>query len=165
MDVTVPPGCASGSVVEFVDASGRALSAVVPDGLVEGDTFRVDLPVADYVDEILDALTEDKFASLLNAYVERECHKFLHGGAGEFSLEQTQVHDNYVRLYESRIESHLKRHGGVSSDAFLADLLAAEASAAGVKRVARQSLASSLLLVQDFEAFAKMCQQRALERS
>ena len=67
---------------------------------------------------------------------------------------------------ESRIEAHLKR-AGVNSDDFLASLLAAEAASgsARVRNAARQSLAASLMVVQDFEAFAKLCQQRALERT
>ena len=63
---------------------------------------------------------------------------------------------------ESRIESYLKRHG-VSSDDFFAALLAAE-QATCATLASRKSLAASLLLVEDFEAFAKICQQRALEK-
>ena len=64
-----------------------------------------------------------------------------------------------VRLYESRIESHLRRHG-VPQEQFMASLLEAEASTAH----ASKSLIASLLLVEDFEAFSKMMMQRALEQ-
>ena len=62
-------------------------------------------------------------------------------------------------MYESRIESFLKRHG-VSSDEFFSALFAAELAVAEHK-----SLATSLMLVQDFGAFFKLSQQRALEQA
>ena len=68
---------------------------------------------------------------------------------------------------ESRIESHLRKHG-VSSDDFLRALLEAEdeQSRSGTAGAARRtSLASSLLVVQSFEAFFARCQQRALEKA
>ena len=87
MDITVPPGCAAGSSVEFTDETGRPFTAVVPEGLVEGDTFRVDIPAADILDDILDALTEDRFVALLDGFIETQCvDKFLLGGAGEVAF-------------------------------------------------------------------------------
>jgi len=161
MDVVVPSGCAGGSTVTFTDATGRELSAMVPEGLTEGDIFHV--AINDFLDDILDGLTQDRFATLCDGFIDKNCDKFLIGGAGEYSLAQTEVHQNYVRLYESRIESYLKRHS-VSSDEFMAALLAADAAEA-CGPATRKTLSASLLLVQDFGAFAKLCQQRALEQA
>ena len=58
-------------------------------------------------------------------------------------------------MYESRIESYLKRHG-VSQEQFMAELVATDGD--------RNALINSLVVVQDFEAFAKMMLQRALEQ-
>ena len=63
------------------------------------------------------------------------------------------------RCPESRVESYLRQHG-VSHEEFLAALRAADASGSSERR----SLTSSLIEVQNFEAFAKLCQQRALEK-
>ena len=41
VDVVVPPGVAAGSTVEFEAPDGARLTATVPEGLDEGDTFRV----------------------------------------------------------------------------------------------------------------------------
>ena len=160
MDVTVPPGCGAGSSVTFVDAAGCELTTTVPDGLVEGDIFRVAAPIPDWIEEILESLTQDKFSFVLDKYVERECHKFTMGGAGSYTLEQSESHTNYVRLYESRIESHLKKQNA-THEQFLSALLAAESAVPTGKR----SLCQSLLEVQSFEHYAKLCQQRALEQA
>ena len=98
MDITVPPGCAGGSSVEFTDASGRVLHVIVPDGLAEGDIFHVDI-APDFLDGILESLTQDRFAAILDQFVDRECHKFRCGGGGEHTLDQTTSHSNYVRFY------------------------------------------------------------------
>lgn len=43
VEVAVPPGTGGGSLVEFVHEDGEVHSVVVPDGLVEGDYFQVEL--------------------------------------------------------------------------------------------------------------------------
>ena len=164
MDVLVPPGCGGGSEVQFVDAAGVNRSAVVPEGLVEGDTFHVELEdpctPPPWLEQILEALTQEKFLAVLNMFLDRECAKFLAAGEADgHTLEQTDVHTSYCRLYESRIEAHLKRFE-VSGDEFLAALLQAEVA----QPSGESSLSASLLLVQDFRSFASMMKQRALER-
>ena len=52
-----------------------------------------------FLEDILNALTHDGFIKFLDAFIARECHKFLRGGAGEHTLEQTEAHAGYVRLY------------------------------------------------------------------
>ena len=190
LDIIVPEGSAGGSTVSFTDALGTPRQAVVPAGLMPGDVFSVridlgDIPMAQlnagfersasvsassamqqdarggsptWLGEILDGLTADGFAMVMDAFLNKECAKFLLPGTQGHTLEQTQVHERYVRLYESRIEAYLKRHG-VSGDEFLAALVAAEGRSGGAA-----SLASSLLLVNDFPAFATMMLQRALEQ-
>lgn len=86
------------------------------------------------------------------------------------------------RIYESRVEAHLRKHG-VSQQEFMAALVEQEADAACLAAMSEGSgvhggaeprapmavappptLVASLLLVEDFEAFAQMMQQRALEQ-
>ena len=85
------------------------------------------------------------------------------------------------RIYESRVEAHLRKHG-VSQQEFMTALVEQDADAAclaatsegtgvhdGVEPRAPMvapppTLIASLLLVEDFEAFAQMMQQRALEQ-
>ena len=61
--------------------------------------------------------------------------------------------------YGGGLQAHLRRHD-VSQETFMESLLQAEMSTARNSR----SLVTSLLMVQDFEAFAQMMAQRALEK-
>jgi len=123
----------------------------------EGETFLVELEASRpaWLDEILDALVEDRFVSILDTFITSKCAPFLSPGSEGFTLEQTSIHQSYQRVYESRIESYLKRHG-VSQEQFMAELVATDGD--------RNALINSLVVVQDFEAFAKMMLQRALEQ-
>jgi|TARA_B110001469_G_C9521473_1_gene259550 hypothetical protein len=85
------------------------------------------------------------------------------------------------RIYESRVEAHLRKHS-VSQQEFMAALVEQEADAACLAAMSEgpevhggaeprapmvappPTLIASLLLVEDFEAFAQMMQQRALEQ-
>ena len=78
-----------------------------------------------WLHDILDALTADGFTKVVDAFLVSECAKFLTPGAHGHTLEQTLVHQRYVRIYESRIEAHLKRHG-ITSDDFFTALVDAE---------------------------------------
>ena len=154
VDVTVPEGCGAGSRVEFTDSKGVTAIAIVPEGVSSGETFYV---APSWLEEILDALTAEKFVSVMEAFLQRESSKFLVSG---HTLEQSGVHDAYMRLYESRIEAHCKRHG-ISNDEFLTELLAFEER--GSMRNSGERLSNSLVLVQDFQAFAVMMLQKAME--
>ena len=55
---------------------------------------------------------------------------YLAPGQEGHTLEQSSVHAQYVRFYESRIESYLRKHG-VTSAEFMEALLAAEAASPG----------------------------------
>ena len=98
----MPAGCAGGSAVEVLDGEGRAMRVIVPDGLREGDTFHLHSAPNDCVDALLEALTHEGFCLALDAFIGRECHKFVTGGTGEHTIEQSEVHGNYVRLYGKR---------------------------------------------------------------
>ena len=85
------------------------------------------------------------------------------------------------RIYESRVEAHLRKHG-VSQQEFMTALVEQDADAACLAAMSEgtgvhdgaeprapmvappPTLIASLLLVEDFEAFAQMMQQRALEQ-
>lgn len=165
MDIVVPPGCAAGSSIEFSDPSGRTLLAVVPEGFVEGDTFRVEPPSPeDALDDIMEALTQDAFLRDLEDHIASVCDLFLvfTDDGTSYTLEQTQAHQSYVALYEEKVESYLTRFG-VTNQTFLGDLLAAQ-QRPGFDKFMADSLASSLLAVEDFASFAERCQMMAAER-
>ena len=156
VSVLVPEGVAAGDSVTFRTPDGLSLTAVVPEGVVEGETFIVRGAPA-WLDEILQALTLDRFVQILDGFIESNCDTFMlaGGGSGAFTLEQTSIHQKYQRFFESRIEGYLKKHG-LGQDAFMDALL--------VSSRERNALLDSLLVVQDFARFAQMMQQRALEK-
>lgn len=108
----MPAGCGEGSEIEFLDSSGSGHRVTVPAGLSAGDHFRVELieEVATspaWLSQILDALTAENFLSVLNAFCDRECDKFLLAGAdaSQHTLEQTDIHAKYCRIYVSQEDS------------------------------------------------------------
>ena len=165
MEVTVlvPPNVQAGGEVVFDTPDGQSCSAIVPEGLVEGDTFTVTVttePPPAWLDGLLDQLVQDKFTAVLDTFVSEHCSKFLASGADGYSLECSAVHESYQRFFESRIEAYLRK-AGVGQDELMEALCRAEA-AGGPKH---HALTTSLLTVQDFQQFATMMQQRAIESS
>lgn len=196
-DVTVPAGSAAGDLVNFRGPDGSEMSTRVPEGVAEGESFRVEVlegsevnadrlrlsaqpsllslhpdegasyddDTSDWLEDVLDALTNEKFVTIVDGFLLAECHKFL-TSAGEHTMAQTDVHLKYQRLYESRIESLMKRHQ-VEPAAFVGALLAANAAAGSAKASdhasRRQTMLSSLLAIEDFSAFSTMMRQRAAE--
>ena len=156
VSVLVPEGVAAGDSVTFQTPGGLSLTAVVPEGVVEGETFIVRVAPA-WLDEILQSLTLDRFVQILDGFIESNCDSFMlaGGGSGAFTLEQTYIHQKYQRFFESRIEGYLKKHG-LGQDAFMDALLVSSGE--------RNALLDSLLVVQDFARFAQMMQQRAMEK-
>jgi hypothetical protein len=157
VEVVVPSGIDAGMPVEFYAPDGQLLTATVPDGMCEGDTFVVNIPPAPpWLDELLSALTHANFERVLSGFVDTNCDKFTFAGAqgGAYTLEHTDIHNKYQRFYESRIETYLKRIH-VTQDELCAALVAARR---------KDSLIDSLPSVQDFEGFCRMMQQRALEK-
>jgi hypothetical protein len=162
LEAICPDGVGEGGLVAVQTADGTTIEVAVPAGVSPGEAFTIEYTPtssAPWLEEILEALVAENFVRVLDGWCERECGMFLTPGEEGHTLEQTATHASYVRLYESRIESHLRRHG-IPQDQFMASLLQAEASASN----ASKSLIASLLLVEDFEAFSKMMTQRALER-
>ena len=62
LDVVVPDGTYAGGKVTFKDSHGHMLEATVPDGLMHGDTFQVEIDETDGSVQPLAAL---------NAFVQR----------------------------------------------------------------------------------------------
>lgn len=122
-------------------------------------SFQVEVRAAGWLEAILETLVAENFVQVLDGFLSRECPKFLLPGQEGHTLEQTAVHAQYVRFYESRIEAYLRK-SAVAHDEFMHALLAADAAGTAGEPA---SLVASLLLVQDFEAFATMMAQRALE--
>lgn len=109
---------------------------------------------------LLDKLVQDDFSAVVSRFVERECRVFLVAADGctQHTLEQSDVHRRYQRLFESRIESHLRAHK-ISHNRFIDAL-----GAAHDEGVADSSLLRLLQMVEDFESFAAMMLQRAFEK-
>ena len=120
------------------------------------------MPAPSWLEEIVEALTQDSFVGVLKAFVVQESPKFL--AAGELTLEQAAVHESYMRLYDSRIASYLKKHD-ITEEAFKAALQEADAASGSETRREERSLHTSLLKVHDISAFRKMMLQHALEQS
>ena len=152
----VPEGVAAGDSVSFETPDGVSLTVVVPEGTQIGESFIVKVAPA-WLDDILEALTQDRFVQILDGFIDANCESFMLAGGGSegFTLEHTAVHQKYQRFFESRIESYLKRHD-LGQDAFMDALLSSSGE--------RNALLDSLVVVQDFERFAKMMQQRALQK-
>ena len=72
------------------------------------------------------------------------------------------VHEQYARLYDSRIESYLKTHG-VRLEEFYKAVETADAAAGELTRREDRTLYSALRKVHDPVAFRAMMVQRALE--
>lgn len=83
---------------------------------------------APWLSTLLDALLSEKFFSAVDQFVHLHCALFL-ATRGEHRLEHTKVHDQYQRLFESRIEAHL-RANNVSHQAFCEEIMAAHDDAA-----------------------------------
>ena len=96
MEVVVPPGVRAGDRVAFEGPNGEQLTAAVPEGVPEGETFLVELEASRpaWLDEILDALVEDRFVSILDAFIKSKCAPFLSPGTEGFTLEQTSIHQS-----------------------------------------------------------------------
>jgi hypothetical protein len=81
VSVLVPEGVAAGDTVTFRTPEGLSLTAVVPEGVVEGETFIVRVAPA-WLDEILQALTLDRFVQILDGFIESNCDTFMLAGGG-----------------------------------------------------------------------------------
>ena len=169
LDVVCPEGVGEGDALT-VEHEGCTYEVVVPCGICAGAAFQVDVverqprALPPWWQMLLETLLEDHFDETTEAWCDRECRKFIRCGEQQgFTLEQSACHQQYCRFYETRIESYLRRIPGserLSSDEFLRILLQLEA--AGVDDASRD-LVHLLLLVQDFEAFALMMQERAAQ--
>ena len=54
---------------------------------------------------LIDRLSDDKFATVLDEWCCKHCRSFQK--SDEFTHEHKYLHDQYVRLYESRVEAVL----------------------------------------------------------
>mmetsp|Transcript_59135 Transcript_59135/g.142509 ORF Transcript_59135/g.142509 Transcript_59135/m.142509 type:complete len:115 (-) Transcript_59135:22-366(-) len=108
------------------------------------------------LEAVLDRLVEDKFLSFLETFRAKNCQPFLSTGE-EYTLKHTEIHMQYKRLFEGRIESSLKALGCSSSD-FIRQV-AAKSSEDGKYSDFAESLGS----VEDFESFCAMMRQKAAE--
>jgi hypothetical protein len=116
---------------------------------------------APWLEEIVDSLTQSGFEQVLDGFVSQHAAAFLSGG--EATSEQTQLHEQYVRMYDSRIDAYLKKHN-LTRVEFEAALRSADAAAGEITRREDRSFASSLAKVHDFANFRSMMLQRAIEQ-
>ena len=133
-------------------------------GLERSDTSSSVFEPPAWLEELLDALCRDDFNAIVNRFAERECHAFFVAGES-FTLKQTEIHRGYQRLFESRIEAHLRAHG-ISHQRFVDALTSwhehSDGSSSG--QTEDTSLLQLLQMIEDFESFAAMMTQRAFEK-
>lgn len=82
-----------------------------------------------WLDEIVDKLSSEDVASVVDAFVEKKLDAFLSASPAQ----QAEVHRLYARLYDSRIESYLKTHG-IRLEEFYRAVQAAESAAGDMTR-------------------------------
>mmetsp|Transcript_21329 Transcript_21329/g.40607 ORF Transcript_21329/g.40607 Transcript_21329/m.40607 type:complete len:128 (-) Transcript_21329:447-830(-) len=110
--------------------------------------------VEKWVEDLLGKLTEEKFLSFLEDFTESHCGKFEEG---EQKLEYTEIHQQYARLYESRMEAYLKKQS-CKPDTF------AEALKAKVgEDPAYAQFLELLIAVEDYQEFCRMMIRRKRE--
>mmetsp|Transcript_21944 Transcript_21944/g.30502 ORF Transcript_21944/g.30502 Transcript_21944/m.30502 type:complete len:129 (+) Transcript_21944:65-451(+) len=68
-----------------------------------------------WLSELLTALTEEKFLDFIDSFTEKNCVTF---DVGEQRIEHTDIHKQYKRLFESRMESYLRKQS-CSMEAFV----------------------------------------------
>mmetsp|Transcript_4348 Transcript_4348/g.8523 ORF Transcript_4348/g.8523 Transcript_4348/m.8523 type:complete len:115 (+) Transcript_4348:438-782(+) len=108
------------------------------------------------LEAVLGRLVEDKFLNFLDTFKTKNSAIFL-STSDEFTLKHTEVHMQYKRLVEGRIESSLKTLGCTSSD-FIKQVVDK------AKTDERYSdFVESLSSVEDFGAFTVMMRQKAAE--
>mmetsp|Transcript_72338 Transcript_72338/g.127509 ORF Transcript_72338/g.127509 Transcript_72338/m.127509 type:complete len:135 (-) Transcript_72338:446-850(-) len=106
-------------------------------------------------DELVAQLTDDKFLDFVGRFTTDHCVSFY--GKSEYSLEHTELHEKYKRLYESRMEALLKKRGW-SFDQFIIhseELLQKDPEVHG-------ALLDYIMAIDDFTCFAKMMHQKHL---
>ena len=167
IDVVVPDGVAEGEALSVL-FERTSYEVTVPSGLAPGGTFQVEIASVQeppwWLEVLLESLVEDQLDQTTEIWCNRECRKFLPSSDGLYTLEQSACHREYVQFFERQIESYLaKIPGKPSSNEFLTALLEVVSSAAPHCKPNATELVRMLLLVQDFESFAAMMEQRALE--
>jgi hypothetical protein len=100
---------------------------------------------------LVDRITEERFMDFVDDFAEENAQYFGPGPSGEHRLLDTEIHEKYKRLFESRAEAWLRERGH-SCEA----LLVAAASSEGLA----QDIAEQLLAVSDFSTFASMMRAR-----
>mmetsp|Transcript_40631 Transcript_40631/g.91653 ORF Transcript_40631/g.91653 Transcript_40631/m.91653 type:complete len:137 (+) Transcript_40631:82-492(+) len=100
---------------------------------------------------LVQRMTDDRFLSFIEDFVEENSQYFEHAAAfGEgHKLFQTEVHQQYQRLFESRVEAWL-RERGCGYESFIA------AIAGGGSEGLAADVVQELLAVADFEQFVSM---------
>ena len=68
---------------------------------------------------VIDRLSDDRFMMFVDDFLERECVHFPADAAqSEFAHQHKEIHDQYVRLYDTRCEAVLKE-AGISTHEFM----------------------------------------------
>ncbi|KAK3264774.1 hypothetical protein CYMTET_26499 [Cymbomonas tetramitiformis] len=101
-----------------------------------------------WLPDLLDRLTDDKFLDFLADFTEKNCEVF--DGAEELKLEYTDLHNQYKRLFESRVESFLKKKGCT------VELFVSSAKEKMQDDPSCRDFFEYLLAVDDFEQFCVM---------
>mmetsp|Transcript_34837 Transcript_34837/g.58525 ORF Transcript_34837/g.58525 Transcript_34837/m.58525 type:complete len:137 (+) Transcript_34837:169-579(+) len=107
-----------------------------------------------WLTELLDKLSDQKFLDFLDEFTTKHCDQFEEG---EFSLSCTDIHNQYKRLFESRMESYLRKQS-VTMDRF-AELLQERIQ----KDPSYAEFLQVLINVDDLQSFSTMMIQKRAE--
>ena len=131
MDVVVPAGMGPGATIEFEAPDGSTMSATVPDGVGEGDTFHVPLDAGDAAAAsqaaIVQAFTEwferESVGDRVDKFVVDNAHRMAATGhieaGGENSHEWWPIYCEYQQQFEVLLQEFLNE-AGCSAPDFLA---------------------------------------------
>jgi hypothetical protein len=168
MDVTVPPGLGAGDTVEFSDAEGNIMTAVVPPGYAEGEIFRVDelgLPVeapqrGGIMDRFVEWFEREEIGDKVDRFI-RE-HATVLGNARRHDVNDEHSHELWplFQEYSSQFEALLQTfldEAGCSGEEFLE----AAKSAAGMEEVYVQLF----LAHSEYEMFIELLSHEAVRQA
>ena len=128
LDVVVPPGVGAGETIEITDEGGRQHHATVPEGLREGDTFRVELEAecGTLMDAFENWFEREKIDDQIEEFIIRNAQHLdvtnaeLEGGTdGEQSHNWWPIYQVYQETFEALLQEFLDS-AGCSAEEFLA---------------------------------------------
>lgn len=178
IEVVCPDGVYAGEIVFVARPSdGMNFEAAVPFGIEPGDTFSIDLPDAfetepfdatsrlspEHAQALLAVQTALRSFEPLSTFVESNCQTFADFRQGcEMPLEWNELHRDFVKLVEARIEQACSSSLGGSHVLYA---LVANLQTGAVGNEMADNLVEKLLSLGDFNFFCAHMQELARTQS